>query len=75
MYATDTETGYRDEVTCECRYNEAADEMDREDCPVHTDIDGEPFTGGVCCRKYAETGLHARDCGNHMIEIELERAA
>lgn len=60
----DRETGYDDTVTCECRYVEETDTMDREDCPVHTDVDGEPFTGGVCCRQWAERGIHARTCGN-----------
>jgi hypothetical protein len=73
MYGTTcTETGYRDEVTCECIYVEATDTMNREDCPVHTDVDGEAFTGGVCCRKWAETGRHARDCGNALLATEEE---
>jgi hypothetical protein len=25
------------EPTCECKYDEARDEMDREDCPFHCD--------------------------------------
>jgi hypothetical protein len=24
-------------AVCECKYNEARDEMDREDCPFHSD--------------------------------------
>jgi hypothetical protein len=27
---------------CECRYDEARDEMDRDDCPFHCDLPGEP---------------------------------
>ena len=33
---------------CECRYDEARDEMDREDCPFHSDM----------TYKAAEVGLH-----------------
>jgi hypothetical protein len=25
-------------VVCECKYDEAGDEMDREDCPFHCDL-------------------------------------
>ena len=29
------------EPTCECKYDEARDEMDREDCPFHCDQIGD----------------------------------
>lgn len=40
---------------------------DSQDCPVHTDVDGSPFSNGVCCKIWAEhhAGRHAYNCGNY----------
>ncbi len=60
------ETGYRDEVVCECRYDAARDEMDREECAVH-DSD----SGAVCCEMHAEG--HTQECGNRLLsDAEIE---
>ena len=29
-------------LVCECKYDEARDEMDCEDCPFHHDLDDQP---------------------------------
>jgi hypothetical protein len=63
----DSATGYDSTVYCECRYDEAADEMIRDDCPVHCDIEGAEFPGGLCCPLYAAEGRHASDCGNRLL--------
>lgn len=65
MMPIERDTGYQTDVVCECRYDEARDEMDRSDCPVHSDVDGTPYPGGVCCELFRETGTaHQPDCGN-----------
>jgi hypothetical protein len=40
---------------CECRYDEARDEMDREDCPFHCDIIYEAAKGPATRKKPAQT--------------------
>jgi hypothetical protein len=30
--------GLEEPPTCECKYDETRDEMDREDCPFHCDL-------------------------------------
>lgn len=41
--------------------------QNREDCPVHTDVDGKLLPNGICCQVYAEhhAGRHAYNCGNY----------
>jgi hypothetical protein len=31
-----------DPLVCECKYDEARDEMDQEDCPIHCDLVDQP---------------------------------
>lgn len=65
----DQVTGYQDEVKkpscyeravkCECECENGI-----ENCPVHSDVNGKPFHGGVCCKRFIECGLHDYKCGN-----------
>jgi hypothetical protein len=48
-----SETGYNDELVCECLYEEATDTMYMGDCAVHADVDGTPYALPVIMRRAA----------------------
>lgn len=72
---TSRETGYDDAITCECVYNAATDDMDRQDCAVHADLHGNPYPAGACCAEYLISGYleHAATCGNAQPTTHEER--
>jgi hypothetical protein len=48
---------------CECKYVEARDEMDRDDCPFHCDLPHSadaPLSGEHACEKRDEEGPPAQ---------------
>jgi hypothetical protein len=45
---------------CECKYDEARDEMDREDCPFHYDLVEDSFEQSHTVHRKAPTSTTAK---------------
>jgi hypothetical protein len=44
---------------CECKYDEARDEMDRDDCPFHCDLADNPTDEGAQTATRKRPGLNS----------------